>query len=383
MPGMEMTVSEALTASRTAFDNEQYSESHWFATFAGKIARVESPEADQAQEYANKAWEKIALVEPARMEREIAERYQRKQEGYGAAINGNWVDAYYIFQELSKTIPNDRDVVEYLAKSEETLAQKAFFIDEVDQRFGIPLLDLEFSLPLQSEGDVKEPRHAVLYISSLLTFSDFSLGTTVKIVVYNQRGNALYRISTPYMKILPSSQDSRSKTVLLLQAVNRSYKDERLDPFWEGAERPAPLPASLTLDMSYQDFLLLSQLQRHVEQLFLGELVASAWRFDSKEVQAELLYRIIDTAIFMILAVLAVGIGFRFRSRTSSVPYWLFPIITAVLVLLLYEGVTLYRMLLHSLGILSIVSLGFPVTIILFSVGVIVLLTLSLNSAVA
>lgn len=375
-----VNAAEALAMADQAFQSERYYDAHWLANLGIRLARQGSPERLQGTQLARRAWNRVGALEPTAKETAIYSLYRKKREGYEALASEDWVKAYYIFKELSVETPGDPDVSRFLEMSEQGLEDVAFFIDEMETILGEIHTEALFSFPLRSSAPPKTGR-TVLRIGSLFASKKHSYGASIDLMSFDEDGRLLYRVETPYAKILPVTTASGSKVLLLLRSLDREDRQKVFDPICSGPDQTVSKDARLILDLSYDDFLLLSRLRQGLNPLFVGELMAIAQRIGSygyipQLFQAEILYRISEVAVFLPLTILMIVAGWRFR---ASKPSWVVGIPMLAVLPMVFNGIVFFcRSLIHTFSIWTVIAFGFPLAIVCFTLGMIVLYIFSL-----
>jgi hypothetical protein len=379
---------EAMGLAEAAFNEGRYYDAHWLATLAGRLARRGSAEIPTAAALAARAWDMISSREPNAEEKERFSLFRMKRGAYEAMLEGDWITAFYTFQELLDLTPNDPDVENYFEASKKGLANVAFFIDELDLALGTVQKAVIFSLPVYnplSAGLPETPAESrrdegrlVLRFDSLTTLSNYSYAWVPEIAAVNGQEQLMYRVSADYGKIVPISvRDSEGqdieRTALLLRALDRTSKDKRWDPVWtEGAGGRNVGNAQILLNCSYDDFLLLSRLKRGAGALQLGELLSAEQRagdygYAPEIFKAEFLNRLSEPVFFLPAAMLVLLLGWRYRARRQ--PRYVYVPMLGILPLV-FNGVTaFYRSILNDLSIWLSLSFGFTAAIVYFTIG--------------
>jgi hypothetical protein len=382
IPGQQNPVeaAEALALAERALREERFYDAHWLANLGGRLARTGSAEAGEAARLASMAWNAISSLEPNAREARVYGLYHQKREGYEAMVSEDWVRAYYIFKDLAEKTPGDPDVANFMVMCERGVASVAFFTDEIQLAVGDILTGPVFSLPGSPGG------RSVLRLSSLSAFSDFSFGMGMELVSYDARGDPAYTVEAPYVKILPITLGSSPRLLLLMRALDRRDERVRWEPVWTGAGRSGPGDAQMVLDMSYDQWLLLSKVPRGTENLLIGELFAAAdtlgdYGYIPQVFQAEALRRFAEPAVFLPVAVLGIVIGWRYRAKKRS-RYTGVPML--IILPLVFNGlVHVYRNAVNTLGIYLVISLGFPMAALIFITATVLLFILALISLAA
>lgn len=373
IPGQPVPVNaaEALALAKRALAAERYYDAHWLSNTAESLAREGSVEAADAARTASLAWNAIARLEPSEDEKLLYSIYKRKREGYEALISGEWLRAYYIFNALIKDAPSDPDVRKYLTMSEAGLETVAFFLDEMDLAIGDIESNAVFSLPNREDGLTGESGRIVFRIEALTTFEDVSYGRGLEAIGFSARNEPLFRVSAQSVKIMPISISDSWQTVLLLRAVDRENEAVRQEPLWGGATggsgavsgaRNRRGGSQLLLSIQYEDFLLASAAQSGADGFFLNDLWTSAKRLEDagfvpQVFETEILRQIAEPALFPAVAVLALVIGWKYRSL-FRVRYSIYPMLIVLPMVFSMMG-ALLRSLVRSGLIWTLLSFGF------------------------
>jgi hypothetical protein len=373
-----MDAAEALSLGEAALGEERYFDAHWLATVAERIAKPGSPEVVSAARLAGRAWNAVQSLAPNARESRLYSIFRLKQSGYEAMISGDWIRAYYIFQELSGLSPEDPDAANFFIQSERGAQEIAFFIDEIEAAAGETLTGAVFSLPVERVNG--RPGRGALRFSGLSVFPDYAYGIGLEFMSFDSEGRPASRLEAPYAKILPMRLGTRPRALILMQALDRHDRNRRWEPVWTAGSAPSA-GTQLLLDISYEDFLLLSQVRRGAGNLQMGELFTAARSLGSggyipEVFEAEMINRLSVPLFFLPMAILAVIIGWRYRAKKR--PRYLFIPMLPLLPLVFNGLVYLYRNILNTLGVWAVVSLGFSTALILCIAGLALLFILSL-----
>ena len=400
LPGPQPpNVTEALALAETALAEERYFEAHWLATLGGRLAKPDSVEMARARRLAGRAWSGVNSLAPNIRETKAYNIYRLKREGYEALNTEEWIRAYYIFRELLDLSPDDPDAHKYLALSEEGVKQVAFFIDEMELTLGKILTGAVFSLPMNSG-------RLVMRIASLSTFPDSAYCMGVEMRAFDRDGRPLWSMETPYVKIFPLVLASRGGTstepqsgegspltprasaagsgpglVVLLRSLDRTDKNRRWEPVVRSPGQNAPSSIQITLPVSWENFLLLSNIHRGLSSLSPADLKRAAENLGSCGYQAqvfetELIRRFAEPLLLLPLGIFAIVIGWRYRALKRS--RYMGILMLGILPLVFNGAVNLCRGWVYNLGILAVVSLGFTAAAVIFAAGITVLLVLFL-----
>jgi hypothetical protein len=288
----------------------------------------------------------------------------------------DWIRAYYIFKALVPELPDDPDVTNFFAVSQSEASRSAFFIDEMEERVGELTVEAIFSLPLDNG-------RTVLRVTSLSSMPDIAYGIGFELVASNPDGSLKYRVTTPYAKLRPFNIDGKKKLLIMFRGLNREQHVPELEPVWEGPEIASFTGAEIVLDLSYEDFLLLTKLRRGLDALSINELYTAAVQFGDygyipEVFQADILYRLGEPGAFLPLVIFIIIIGWRFRA--TRLPRFLILPMFVIVPLVSYVVVFLYRDLLNTLSIEAVISFGFATGLVVFGGGLLLAFAISLVS---
>ncbi|GMO34356.1 MAG: hypothetical protein Ta2B_14850 [Termitinemataceae bacterium] len=380
LPGQKtpLSAAEALRFSERAYNEKRYYDAHYLANLASHLASDGSAESTLATIAASKAWNAISRLEPSSEEENQAAIYHEKRAAYEALQSGDWIGAYYSFSALIKKIPNDPDTQNYLKISQEGLKKISFFFDELDTHAGDELSETVFSIPISDNGG-----RMVIRFNSLTCTADFVYGKSIEIAAFNEMRRPIYRITSPYVKLLPVNIGGRERTIVYLHSLDRN--NEKLDykPTWKFQD--AQLSKTLTsdggenqilLDIPFDQFLLASVAGGNYEDFFLRDLFESAstlqdYGYVSEVFQAEVLHNINEPLLFLPLAILALILGWSLRARGHA-PYVYFPMMV-VMPILFNSLVFILREIVYDFEILLLMSLSFTAAIAVSIITAVVL----------
>ena len=363
---------EALAMAETAFAEGRYFDAHWLATLSSRLAGPGTLEDTRATRLAGMAWTEVSSLAPNAEETVAFRNYRLKREGYEALVGGEWIRAYYIFLELLGLTPDDPDAARYFALSESGLKHVAFFTDEIALTLDRTLRGANgavFSFP-------KENGRIVMRMSSLSAFTDYAYGIEAEIMSFDRNGWPLWSMEVPYTKILPLSLDSGPSLSILLRALDRTGKAEPSEPEITGFGQIIPDNSELVLPVSWDTFLLLSNLQRGLSALSPLDLRAAAVSLRDcgylpEVFESELLQRFIKPLFLLPLGIFVIAIGWRYRAQKRA-RYIAIPML-GILPVVFNGAVYFGRSWLSDLGILAVISMGFTKTAIFFGAGIVVL----------
>ena len=364
---LPLNAMQAIAMSEDAFKEKRYFDAHWLATLGNRIAVDGSPEAVNAARLASNAWNEIASQAPSIRETQLYSLYEKKLSGYQNMNSGDWIQAYYIFLELTSLTPDDPDVAKFLTASERGLKEYAFFIDEMQLSLGEILTGAVFSLPSRRG-------RAALRFSNLNISQDVTYGGGFEYMEFDDYSRLLSSVKSTYAKLLPVTINNKPQVIVITHALSRY--DENLS--WEGEWLTgAKNAAGIFLDISYEDFLLLTEVRGGLHNLQVNELFDASKKLGSNGYipqifEAEILNRIGTTVFFLPMAIIVIVISWRYRAKIK--PRYLFVLMLPVLPVVFYGFVFLYRSIINILGIWLVLVFGFSAALTIF----IVILALSM-----
>jgi len=362
---------QAIAMSKAAFDEQRYFDAHWLAVLGGRIAQRGGPEAANAAILASDAWNMIDSQAPNLREEHLYSLYKTKLSGYEAMNSGDWIRAYYIFLELLAQTPDDPDVKRFLAASERGTMGYAFFIDEMELSLGEILTGAVFSLPSQKGRDV-------LRFLNLSTSQDFAYGMGFEFMEFDALSRPLVSMRADYAKLLPVILNEKPQVMVLTHALSRYDKNISWEGEWLLGNKT---PVGIILDISFEDFLLISDVRHglsnlQVDELFLASRRLGSAGYVSQIFEAEILNRIGSVVFFLPMAIIVIVIAWRFRAKTK--PRYFFVLLLPVFPIVFHGFVFMYRAFLNNLGIWLVISLGFSVALTVFIVAMALSLFISM-----
>jgi hypothetical protein len=383
--GQPVDASDAITMGEAALRAGRMFDAHWLATLGRRLAKPGSPEVTTATRLAARAWNQIESLQPTSAQREASAIYRLKRSGYEAMISGDWIRAYYIFKELLTLTPTDPDAENYFKACEKGTKEVAFFIDEMETSLGETLTGVVFSLP---GGVNREKERSVMRVASFSTHPDYAYGTGIEFMVFDPQSRLLLSLQAPYAKFLPITLDDQPQVLVMMRALNRNDKNKHWEPAWhaQGKTPYSPDTAQIVLNISYETFLMLSEMRQrlpslHINALFAAVAIAGETGYIPEVFEAEILNRLGASLFFLPMAVIVLIVGWSFRAKNS--PRYFFVLSIPILPLIFHGLTYLYRTVLNTIGISLIYNFGFSVALTLFIVILSISFVLSLIALAA
>ena len=364
LPGLRpLNVTEAIMLAEAALADERFFDAHWLATMGTRLAAPGSPELATARRIASIAWDGVNSLAPNAQETFAFNLFRLKREGFEALNSEEWIRAYYIFLELMELTPQDPDVHRFFAMSTEGLRHVAFFIDEMDMALGNILTGAIFSLPMDT-GRI------VMRFSSISMFPDAAYCMDAEILAFDHNGQPLWSMKAPYAKIVPLVLHSGPRLSVMLRALDRTDETQRWEPITESFGQIAPDSAQVAIPVSWDDFVLISDVRRGLPILSIADLRRAAENLGSlgykpELFQVELIRRFTEPVMLLLLGILAISLGWRFRALKQTRLMGI--LMLGIMPLVLNGAVNFCRGWVNNLVIGAVVSLGFTVATIVFA----------------
>jgi tetratricopeptide (TPR) repeat protein len=350
----EYSVTRLLEKAKTAFAQNNWFDAHYYAITAMELTAERDPNYAEAKRLSSEAWNYLAAPESFANRSETA-LFEKKRLGYRSLVDGDDLKAYYIFKELSETIPNDPDVTHYLQISTERTRYKYFFMDEVpnldlfmnisnvhfsveNPDGGRQIINFRGVAPLEDSGRV------VLFLRQL------------SVSKFNQYGNFEMSYFVPFAKMFAQSAadlDDRTRRDLgvrenmtipciMLEGIDYRSGGIALKPsFTFAGKYPTDEFTFSLLGIPYRDLLLLIDCSRAngitpLDQLLKFAPIADKYGF-SKEVYLHDLYtRLAYPLAFFLLILVSAIIAWDFRMTASTYFKLLWILIPPVLTGMMY-----------------------------------------------
>ncbi len=367
---------QAIAMSREAFNERRYYDAHWLANLGTRLAVRGSVEAANAARLASEAWNMISSLAPNAKEEHLFALYNLKLSGYQAMASGEWIRAFYIFQELLTYTPDDPDAKNFIAVSEKNAKEIAFFIEEMELSLGENLNGAVFSI---SGADGR----AVMRFNSLTTTDDVAYGAGFEYMEFDSNMTPKTSVVSQYAKLTPFTKEGKPQVYVLTHALDRFNKNNDFKGEWLIG---SPVTGGIFLNISYEDLLVITDVRRGLTNLRINELFTASKKLENygyinQIFQAEILNRLGCVLYFLPMAIFVIVIAWRYRAKEK--PRYFFVLLLPVLPVVFHGFVFLYRSAINTLGIWLVMSFGFTAALIVFIAALAVTLFLSLVSLAA
>lgn len=336
---------ELLQKAKKAFSEERWLDAHYYASMAVRIANPRDISRSDAEKTAAEAWRKISEIKYSG-DFELASVFNRKMEGYNAYIRADYLESYYIFNELKILQRNpDPDVKRYLELSRKNLEKQYFFFDECEdlQRYET-VSNLYFVIKHEDKScevyfakgvtDLKKQGNLVRFLR------DFS------VTYFDGSGTFVKQLSVPYAKMLSvdSSFFNRSQRekwsldnsetlqgvkyvpYILLSSVNRESNVGISKPAYKyatGREADAEECSYLVVPMNFADFGKIAEASNGAENMDLFSLmsfvrIASKYGYSTEVFNMILQEKILYPLSLLLLLLLFANMAWNYRISGNS-----------------------------------------------------------------
>ena len=320
-----LTAEGALFISKRFMNKYDFYTAHYYAMRAYQLSAENAPYREEALRLAAQAWNQI--------EKGIAELtaefdirlYQAKKAGYEMLQQGNYIKAYYQFVnakrmlEQNNPLKKDPDIDRFIDITRKKVLEEVFFIDETAS---LPLLEtvrnIHFTVPASGTR-----ASAQITIEGLSYITNKSIreiyGRNCELTQYTADGRILYRARIPFIKLIPiESAEGEAMLRMLFRAVDKQHDKVVLKPIVLEGTMPIERQTSLRLPFSYSDFELIIAANEGEKSMTLPQLYAFRQRgaqygFPAQIYDRELLARIIDVFLILIISIYMLVLAWRFR----------------------------------------------------------------------
>jgi hypothetical protein len=218
----------------------------------------------------------------------------------------------------------------------------------------------------------------VIRFSNLSKSEDVAYGMGFEYMEFDTYSRPVISMRAPYVKLLPVTLNDRPHIMIITHALSRYDKDIQWEAEWFFGRNAF---SGVVVDISYEDFMLLSSVRRGLSNLQIGELYLASRRLGSagyiaEIFEAEMINRFGSAMYFLPMAIFVIITAWRYRVRTKS--RYFFFLLVPVLPVVFHGFVFIYRSVLNTMGIWLVLALGFPAALVVFIVALALLLFTSM-----
>ncbi|MCK5672439.1 MAG: hypothetical protein KAH95_03640, partial [Spirochaetales bacterium] len=311
------------------FSKEDYFSALYYANLAFKLDESRSG----AQRIAAESREAIRSLAPDKSELEAKEKFNIKRTGFDLLNEGNSIEAYYIFKELSVESNTDKDIPEFLARSLEAISDKSFFIDEAEQYLFVPgINDIVFM----------DNKNTLIYIEKMVLLNGGkAFFFNIELIELDNSNKIIKHFSAPYGKFNSESES------IIMNAIDQDHDNISYKPVYHTGTDREPENTILKLSPNLLDLKYIGQPGNTIKFMNIFELfkygsIFSKYGYIQKPTQFLILERIVKPFTFLIISFLSVSLGWYLRIRKYNFPLLsilFIPIIGYLIhnILLIYE----------------------------------------------
>jgi len=320
-----LTAEGSLFISKRFMNKYDFYTAHYYAMRAYQLSAENAPYREEALRLAAQAWNQIEKgVADLTAEFDIR-LYQAKKAGYEMIQQGNYIKAYYQFMsaqrmiEQNNPLKRDPDIDRFIDITRKKVLEEVFFIDETaSQPLFETIRDIHFTVPASGSRAA-----AAVMIEGLSYITNNGIrevyGRNCGITQYATDGTIIYRCRIPFIKLIPIVTDQGEHILrMLFRAVDKQHDKVVLKPIVLEGTMPVEQQVSMLLPFSYNDFELIIAANEGEKSMTLPQLYAFRQRgtqygFPAQIYHRELLARISDVFLILIISVYMLVLAWRFR----------------------------------------------------------------------
>lgn len=321
---ISMTAEAALKkAERAALAFDFYT-AHYYAKLAMQTFQDGDPLKIDAENLAVRAWAEVEKGLTSYKDAPSIALYKSKKSAYEALQRGDYIRAYYSFLQIDSSMralnpdKKDPEVERFLNLSRIELEKKVFFTDELKN---IPNFimrgDISFTVGEHSHEYAGIKVHGVSHGSSTLHNEIYLMN-----VLYTRLGisNAeKWSIIIPYAKLIEVVDDEgKNRLMLQICSVDRYSEENTVYPKVLTGELPRENVHNILLPMTMADFILIEKSvsgpsAMKISDLYYFSLIAEKYGLKKEAYLSEVLYRLTEPLLLLIVSLLVLILAWRFR----------------------------------------------------------------------
>jgi len=305
---LEMSAPDLLEKARSYYAREDFFSAHYYATLASRLDETDL----NSRSLAGRAWEKISGLDPTASDREAGKLFGKKREGYTAFIDGNYITAYYIFNDLLSEYPQDPDVKSYHARSREKVVGVSFFLDEAGVIVPLPGVE-EILFINKSDIGTRE----IVFIGKIVETEGGVFFQNIEAIRFEPSGRIIYHLYAPYGKLIENH--------INMTGIDRQSQERKALPVYYSGYRDPELKALLPLNLDLAELSnlrqgLLKSARIRLDSLWLVRKEFSRYGYNEEQLGMEIIIRLLKPFSFLILCLFSISLGWAYRTRSLSRP---------------------------------------------------------------
>lgn len=321
---ISMTAEAALKrAERAALAFDFYT-AHYYAKLAMQTFQDGNPLKIDAENLAVRAWSEVEKGLASYKDAPSIALYKSKKAAYEALQRGDYIKAYYSFLQIDSSMralnpdKKDPEVERFLNLSRIELEKNVFFTDELKN---IPNFimrgDISFTVGEHSHECAVIKIHGISHGSSTLRNEIYLMN-----VLYTRLGisnTEKWSIIIPYAKLIEVVDDEgKNRLMLQICSVDRYSEEKNVYPKVLSGELPRENAHNILLPMTMTDFILVEKSvsgpsAMTISDLYYFSLIAEKYGLKKEAYLSEVLYRLTEPLLLLIVSLLVLILAWRFR----------------------------------------------------------------------
>ncbi|WP_024466519.1 hypothetical protein [Treponema pedis] len=329
----ELKISENLSpeqalkiAERAMVTHDLYT-AHYYAKLAEQTFDNGNPLKTEAEAVAKKSWEEVEKGLAETLEEAGIVLFKDKKAAYEAMQTGNFIKAYYSFLQIKNDLlkrdntKTDPEVERFLKLSKINLENNTFFKDEIEN---LPAFTLNKNISFTVGGIEANSKIRICGIARVADKKSYHIYLMNTEYTYSEHGKVKYSILIPYSKLKRiENADGSVSLMLQLRSVDRNIYGNDISPNIIIGELPEKNYYNIILPMSLADFNLIEAASRgpvemKLSSLYYFSLKAEKYGFIKAAYLREILFRLAEPLLLLIISIAAVIIAWIFRLSSGA-----------------------------------------------------------------
>ncbi|UTC93367.1 hypothetical protein E4N83_08740 [Treponema denticola] len=321
---ISMTAESALKRAEMAALAFDFYTAHYYAKLAMQTFQDGNPLKIDAENLAVRAWAEVEKGLASYKDAPSIALYKSKKAAYETLQRGDYIKAYYSFLQIDSSMrasnpdKKDPEVERFLNLSRVELEKNVFFTDELKN---IPNFimrgDISFTVGEHSHECAVIKIHGISHGSSTLRNEIYLMN-----VLYTRLGisNAeKWSIIIPYAKLIEVVDDEgKNRLMLQICSVDRYSEENTVYPKVLSGELPRENAHNILLPMTMTDFILIEKSisgpsAMKISDLYYFSLIAEKYGLKKEAYLSEVLYRLTEPLLLLIVSLLVLILAWRFR----------------------------------------------------------------------
>ena len=321
---ISMTAEAALKRAEMAALAFDFYTAHYYAKLAMQTFQDGNPLKIDAENLAVRAWAEVEKGLASYKDAPSIALYKSKKAAYETLQRGDYIKAYYSFLQIDSSMrasnpdKKDPEVERFLKLSRIELEKNVFFTDELKN---IPNFimrgDISFTVGEHSHECAVIKIHGISHGSSTLRNEIYLMN-----VLYTRLGisnTEKWSIIIPYAKLIEVVDDEeKNRLMLQICSVDRYSEENTVYPKVLSGEIPRENAHNILLPMTMTDFILIEKSisgpsAMKISDLYYFSLIAEKYGLKKEAYLSEVLYRLTEPLLLLIVSLLVLILAWRFR----------------------------------------------------------------------